>query len=119
MKRSMGKLVRYADIVRDVPDVPDDAIGAAEWVHNVLCQELHDNLADPALVGEKRRDTILKLSMRVVQATPHSELFQARESLREEENAVSGNSKLRGKLEDSVSGSAGHIRAAAPRRRPK
>jgi hypothetical protein len=115
----MGKLVRYTDIVRIVPDVPEDAIGAAEWVHGVLCTELHNMLADAALVGDKRRDTILKLSARVVQATPHSELYKARESLREDEEQISSKGKLRGKLEDSVSGRSRHLHAAAPRGRTK
>ena len=115
----MPKLTRYTDIVRQIPEVPADAIGCAEWVHKVLCQELARVIGDPALVGESRRIAIEKLSMRVISATPHSELYKAREVVKGEEAKIAGVARLQGTLVKSVPGGTGYIRADAPRGRSK
>lgn len=115
----MGTLIpweRGEDTDRAKPPPVDDAIACAAWLHQVLCEELHEVRCDHSLTTKERREEIARLASKITVATPNFEIFKAREQIRAEENR-SKESKLSGKVVKRVKASgARSLRANAPRR---
>lgn len=114
----MGKLVPFAipvkkqtatDLIAELGPPPEDSLELQHWQHRALSIQSFDAQTDPKLSPEERRAWAIKFARAMVHATPHDELYQARQEVRADEQHLEGKT-LTGKVE---------ARTNAKKRQPK
>lgn len=119
----VGELVQFRLVeekrAKEVDAPPDDPLQRAHWVHSVLCEELYDILNDRGLMEADRRDMVLKFSAKIISATPHNDLHDARQRLRAKEKDTAS-SQVGGTIKHGQVSQSRSLRSSAPKRvKPK
>ena len=111
----MGDLVPFTAEPEPMEEPPDDSIAGAAWLAKLLRKEIYGVTTDPGLTTAERRDQILKFGKAITAATPNHELYEARKTIREDEEEIKA-SKLRGSVTSAKTSGTRRLRANAPRK---